>query len=288
MASGRNFATAADHLRVSQSALTRRIQELERIFGVALFLRDAHSVRMTTAGGRLLPEAQRLIEAASRCHASVAIHQDDLKPLRIGSHPLNLVFQPTAMAQLRRLRPDVTIEITNLLPSEAVMGLESGTLDIAFIGAPMPRHRPELRQRTLCQMRLSAAVVQGHPIAHNTELPWCALDGQSLILPARKKFPLKRRWIEECLRRSRIRPRSISESVDSADPFTQIGDGKSVALVFDDLRQLRLPGVQFVLLNDPVHLMDFTVAWHRLVDDVLITQLVDVCKASGIETANAS
>ena len=285
VASCGTFVAAANHLRVSQSALTRRIQELERVIGVSVFLRDAQAVRMTAAGFRLLPEAHRLIEAVQRCRASVSCPQGDLRSLRVGTYPLGMFLLPNAVALLRRSKPDIDIEMVNFLPAEAIAGLESGKLDIAFIGAPMTRLRPELRQRTLCRMRLSAAVALSHPLARNAELPWCALDGQTLILPSRKSFPFKRRWIEECLRGSRVHPKSVIEAVDSADPFTLVGDGRSVALVLDDLRQIRFPGVGFILLVDPIHLMDFTVAWHRHVEEPVITQLFEACKIGGFEPA---
>src|SRR4051812_11695283 len=69
----RSFCTAADlgsvgraaiRLHVSQPALSKRLQALEQLAGVALLERSPRGVTLTPAGRRLYTEARRLIEQA--------------------------------------------------------------------------------------------------------------------------------------------------------------------------------------------------------------------------------
>lgn len=63
-----NYSDAADRLFITQSALSRTIQQMEREMGVKLFLRTHRSVRLTPAGQSFIDDARDLV---SRYHASV-------------------------------------------------------------------------------------------------------------------------------------------------------------------------------------------------------------------------
>src|SRR5256712_11767928 len=58
-----HFGHAAEHLHLTQPALTQRIQSLERELGLQLLERNAREVRLAPAGVVLLPHARRLVEA---------------------------------------------------------------------------------------------------------------------------------------------------------------------------------------------------------------------------------
>src|SRR5260221_14353956 len=57
-----HFGRAAEHLKVTQPALTQRLQALEREVGVQLLKRSPREVRLTPAGEVLLPYAQSLVQ----------------------------------------------------------------------------------------------------------------------------------------------------------------------------------------------------------------------------------
>lgn len=53
-----NFSAAAERVHISQSALSQRIQSLERRLGLTLLVRDRKAIRLTEAGVRLLRYCQ--------------------------------------------------------------------------------------------------------------------------------------------------------------------------------------------------------------------------------------
>src|SRR5438128_8056439 len=59
-----HFTRAALRLHVAQPSLTKRIQQLERLLGVRLFVRTRRSVRLTSDGELLLDKARHVIRAA--------------------------------------------------------------------------------------------------------------------------------------------------------------------------------------------------------------------------------
>ena len=56
-----NFSSAAEHLHVSQPALSRTIRLAEDSLGARIFDRDTRSVSLTPAGLELLPIARRIV-----------------------------------------------------------------------------------------------------------------------------------------------------------------------------------------------------------------------------------
>ena len=57
-----NYSKTAEQLFLSQSILSRHIQELEQTLGVTLFLRGTHEVRLTDEGKYFLKWAEQLLE----------------------------------------------------------------------------------------------------------------------------------------------------------------------------------------------------------------------------------
>ncbi len=56
-----NLTRAAQHLHVTQSALSHQVRAIERYFGVSLFSRKQKQLQLTAAGERLFTLAQRIV-----------------------------------------------------------------------------------------------------------------------------------------------------------------------------------------------------------------------------------
>src|SRR5258706_4534626 len=119
-----HFGRAAEHLKVTQPALTQRLQALEREVGVQLLKRSPREVRLTPAGEVLLPYAQSLVQIqgqALRELAEIAAgrgggirfgdqgHRDMTTPVRIATevrrrHPPVHGPAPAAKSPKKKLR----------------------------------------------------------------------------------------------------------------------------------------------------------------------------------------
>src|SRR6202030_2366626 len=67
-----SFKFAADELCLTPSAVSHQMKELEAALGTALFERKTRSLELTTAGYRLLDEAEPLLDALDRMLAQGA------------------------------------------------------------------------------------------------------------------------------------------------------------------------------------------------------------------------
>jgi len=76
----KGFQAAADKLYTSQSAISKRIKELERLFDTPVFERTGHSVRLTEPGKTLFTLAEHLL--AERDHVLRAFADNTPQPRR--------------------------------------------------------------------------------------------------------------------------------------------------------------------------------------------------------------
>ena len=77
----RSFVNAAEHLHMSQPALTRSIQVLEREFGGRLFDRRPHKVELTGFGSFVLERVRALISSQQQLNRDI----DQFKGVECGN-----------------------------------------------------------------------------------------------------------------------------------------------------------------------------------------------------------
>jgi LysR family glycine cleavage system transcriptional activator len=78
-----NFTEAAQKLCLTQSAVSRKIQQLESHYGVPLLIRSSRSVRLTVEGKEVLETARRLIAELRTLEERIAPRD---RPFRIRIH----------------------------------------------------------------------------------------------------------------------------------------------------------------------------------------------------------
>ena len=113
VAEEKNFLRAAKRLRRSQSAISSQIQMLERQLGVPLFHRTTRSVRMTSAGTRLLGDARgvlnRLDNVVTDLRAEEALQQGRLTVACTPSCASNLL--PDLLKDYQSRYPNITLDV---------------------------------------------------------------------------------------------------------------------------------------------------------------------------------
>src|SRR5712672_4128468 len=109
----RNFTKAAAKLRVSQSALSHTIRELETRLGVRLLTRTTRSVSPTEAGERLLRSVgPRFEEIEAELAALNELREKPAGTIRITAtdYAADTILWPK-LTKLLRQYPDIKVEI---------------------------------------------------------------------------------------------------------------------------------------------------------------------------------
>lgn len=135
VAKHKSYTLASTHLRVTQPAITRQIQGIERAFGVRLFRRQGREMALTEAGEALLEQAIDIIErvdatgtlvkqAAGEPTGRVAVGA----PIATGE-----LLLPSILARYRMKYPRVFVHVVTGYTGDLVAMLADGRLDLAMI-----------------------------------------------------------------------------------------------------------------------------------------------------------
>lgn len=106
-----NFRRAAEALKISPSALSRRIQTLETFLGRRLLVRDGRSPRLSMAGRRYIGDIEPAIEAIRDASDRVRGEPGEV-PVRLAApHSFAQEWLTPRLGGFRRAHPDVEVEL---------------------------------------------------------------------------------------------------------------------------------------------------------------------------------
>lgn len=157
-----NFTRAAEQLHIAQPPLSRQIQQLEEMLGVAL-LERGRPLRLTEAGRFFHEQSATLLDQLeSICDSTRRIGQGQRQWFGIG-------FVPSALygvlpEPIRHLRgdPELELGLLEMTTLQQVEALKSGRIDIGF--GRIRIDDPAIRQSVLSEEPLVAALPAGHTL----------------------------------------------------------------------------------------------------------------------------
>lgn len=161
-----HFRRAAEELHITQPALSRQIQALERELGIRLLERDRRTVALTAAGTQLLADAVPLLAAAdaARRRAQRAARGSDrlVVGFRTG------IIPTAAVRAFTDEYPDVVVDVRRLEWDDQEQAVLGGLVDIAYVRRPVGGRG--LRLTPLYTEPRLAALPVGHSLALEASL----------------------------------------------------------------------------------------------------------------------
>lgn len=161
-----NFARAARTLHLTQPALSRSIQELERRTGLSLFDRNKGRVELTELGNVFLAHARELLGRAEALDRDVALLRGTgTGRLVVGSGTFpTVMFMPEALSTFLRRNPGVGVRLVNDNWAVLVAGLRRRDLDFVVAAPPSPAESSGIDVRPLSLRQGYFLVRPGHPL----------------------------------------------------------------------------------------------------------------------------
>ncbi|GAB3213830.1 LysR substrate-binding domain-containing protein [Marinactinospora thermotolerans] len=175
------FSEAARELRVSQSALSRTVQEIERLLRVRLLERTSRGVRRTPEGEELLAVAERLL-AAHRAEMSRLgrFLEGETGTVTIATLPsVAAVLLPPVIAAFRARHPGIGVRVLDGMSDTALEAVARGRADMAI--AVPARAIPGVRARPFVRDTFFAALPPDHPLTARRRLAWADFGGHPFI-----------------------------------------------------------------------------------------------------------
>ncbi len=176
-----SFTKAAEALCLTQSALSGLIKELEQNLDVKLFDRTTRKLHLSDAGGRLLPQAKRVLNEMSVLNEKVA----NLKSLHQGhihlavSQQLSASTMPKFIAKFCELHPNIEVTLTDCSIDQVVEHIENLEADLGV--APERSYSDDLHADILFSSPFYLVLPTSHPFAKKNRLHWSDLLNERLI-----------------------------------------------------------------------------------------------------------
>ena len=129
-----SFEAAATQLHTTQSAVSKRIQELEGRFDVEIFDRSRRSAALTPKGEEVLRSAHLLLDARNTLLAQLGTREVMFRRLRLGVTELTaLTWLSTLVSRLRKYFPQLEIEPEVGLSHVLYERLVDNTIDLIIV-----------------------------------------------------------------------------------------------------------------------------------------------------------
>ena len=247
---------ASRNLNLSQSSVSKSLQQLEGELGAEILQRGARGVTPTAAGKALLSRA-KAIEAELR-HARndvQTIRGAEAGEIRVSASPtVAMGLLPRAIVAFKRSRPRVTFSISEEVYPDMLPAIRAGELDLAICLVPARPREPSLSVVSLVKDHVVPAVRAGHPLIGARRLTLADLLDLDWIIYGRSHTGLD--VFEQTFASNRLAlPHSTIQCTSFACALALVENGDYVTLVPS---QLFLGGhpphsIALLPLDSPMH-----------------------------------
>jgi DNA-binding transcriptional LysR family regulator len=246
-----SFQKAAGTLFITQTALTRRLQNLEALLGVKLVERTTRSVALSALGREFLPRARRLLSDLS---AALVEIKETGKAQR---GEVSLACVPTVGVQYL---PRIIEEYSSRWPDNRIRILDHASAGVA--DAVLRReaefginigghHHPELSSVPLLADRFVLICRDDHPLARRRTLTWKQVQPHALIFVGAGSG--NRPLLDSALGTRNLALRSQYEVQRSSTALGLAAAGVAAAVVPSlALQRGTYPNLRVLALTDPV------------------------------------
>ncbi|KYF88743.1 LysR family transcriptional regulator [Sorangium cellulosum] len=221
-----SFRRAAEKLRVSQSPLSRQMQQLEEEIGAELFEPSGRGVKLTTAGRLLLDRAKTIlsdVDAAAKEVRETA--EGQIGTVTIGFESGSAYIGPLSMilSRFRELAPRVNVELVPMSSAQQWDALREGQISLGY-GNYVPDDS-SLESVVLARHRLGIVVPKQHPLATASTINVKDLATEPVLMDPRKSNPRLYDDIIAAVRARGVTLNVASEILDGEALLTLVASG---------------------------------------------------------------
>lgn len=246
-----SFQRAANELHISQTAVTRRLQNLETHLGVKLIERTTRTVALTATGSDFLPQARRLMSELSNALADIVesgkARRGDVCVACVPT--AGIQFLPLIIQEYSDAYPDNRITIldhSSAAVAEAVLRRE------AELGINVAQtHHPDLVSTRLLTDQFTLVCRDDHALASKKRLAWKQLAHYPLIFAGEANA--NRNVLDQALRSSKVKLRVFYEVQRSSTALGLVAAGVAIAVVPQlAVQKGAYPRLRVVSLVEPI------------------------------------
>lgn len=243
----KSVSIAAEHLHLTQPAISKRLRSLEQEFDVRLFDHIGRQIQPTAAALRLLPQAERWLADYQEIRRSLSdASQEVAGRLTIGtSHHIGLHHLPDVLKGFVQHYPKVALEIRFVDSEQAHQAVLAGDLELAFLTLP-PEPHDKLAYQQIWLDNLLFVAAPFHALAQAESLRLADLLPYPAILPSASTYTSQITLAAFAQQQLKPQATMTTNPLESIRMQVSIGLGWSAlpeTLLNDDLQVLALTDV---------------------------------------------
>lgn len=272
-----SFRRAGAAVGVQQSALSRRIRDLEDCLGAALFHRHSNGVRLTFAGRRFLSRAHHIIRNLNEgAHDVASVGRGEHGSVRIGIYSsIASGFLAELLRAYGRQHPEVHIELIEGGAEAHIAALRTFRLDVAFLTGAY--EWPDYDSAHLWSERVFLVLPEHHGLTAREELAWVDLANESFIV-GRAAGEEIHDYLADRLAGIGRQPKVQMQSVGWDNLLPLVALGRGLTLVGEAMIAARFPGIVYRLIAGET--FPFSAIWSANNDNPAFRRLLSMAKAS--------
>lgn len=181
------FSKAAEHLHMTQPAVSMTIKQLESDLHVALFDGPGRR-RLSAAGQELLLHARAILSQVRAAESAMAFHEPSAPGQQGGPRGLLHLgvvspahyFAPKLLGEFHQRYPDVRLKLTVAKRAELITMLTEHQLDVAIMGHPPSD--ADLDASTFARHPHCLVAHPQHRLVQESSMAWHDLAGETFVL----------------------------------------------------------------------------------------------------------
>lgn len=225
----RRLATAADHLALTQSAVSMLIRQLEDVLQTRLFDRSSRSLQPTAAADEAIEAAERILHDVSvfgeSFHERASLQRGRI---RIAVTPsVGLAVMPIGVRRFLEEYPHIQLIIDDCAPEQFLTRILTEQVDLG-IGIP-EQITAEIDAQVLEEDPLCIVCTEDHKLARYAEVRWAQLHNVPIVA-LRGGYGV-RRLVDTTAQTVGVHLRIVNEASFSTSALWMAASGIGVAIL---------------------------------------------------------
>ena len=272
-----SFRRAAAALSIQESAISRRIRELEERLGTTFFIRSPSGVTLTHAGKQFVLRGRKVMSEIGFAKAeATAIGRGDEGHVRIGIFSsLASGFLSDLVQSFRSEHRAVKFTFIEGNPAEHVAAIRSHQLDVAFL--TNLAEWPECDSQRLWCERVYAVLPLDHHLADKKEIEFTQLAGETFIVSESAPGEEIHNYLLNCLSDAGSPPEIILQAVGRDNLMRLVALGLGLTVTSEATTGAHFPGVVFRPISG--QFLPFFAVWSPRNYNPALRSLLDLARA---------
>ena len=253
-----SFSQAAQRLYISQPAVSKAVQELERQLGTILIDRSGHKVLLSEAGILLQQHAQQIFALERSAETTLEqLHGLERGHLALGgSHTTGTYLLPPTLGLFHRQYPGIKLSLEIGNTQQVVDRLLAGILDMAFVEGPVEESNVLIRPWRVDKLVVIAS--PDHPLVNQQPVSLDQLLAEPFIM--REQGSGTRTIIEQAFRERNLRIQIAMELGSNQVVKQAVSAGLGISIVSESTIIVALKAGMLAVLDVPDFALTRTLA----------------------------